>query len=412
MELGALIVLSWRNLWRHRRRTVISVVSISVGLTLVVFAKCLNEGAYEQLVGDAVRMQAGHITFEHRDYREAPAVDLSISVGDELRRRIDAIPGVEASKLVVNGQGVARSGAGAIGVGIMGVEPAVEVRSSPFARKLVAGSYLEVGDGSKVVIGTGLAQRLNLDVGKKLVVSSNDIKGDLVEQLFRVKGVFSTGADEIDGYFLQAPIDAIRQLYGLEEDEATQLGVILSNADELAATLSLMDSIAKDDERVVLPWQDVLPELAGIIRVDRVSDNVMFWLLLSLTLFTIFNTILMSVLEREREFAVLLALGTPPRQLRAQILVETALIACLGCGLGLLVGGLWAYRVQVYGWDISGLLGEGASMSGFAIEPILHAKVTSNILLRLGGMLFAIIMLLSLIPMRRAARVRIADTLR
>lgn len=412
MEAWALIELSWRNLWRHRRRTLISVFSISIGLTLVVFAKCLNEGAYDQLVNDAVRMQAGHITVEHRQYRDAPAVDLAISVDGDLRRRIDSLPGVEASKLLVNGQGVARSGAGAVGVGIMGVEPTVEARSSPFARKLVTGTYLEQGDDSKVVIGAGLAERLNLRVGKKLVVASNDVHGDLVEHLFRVKGVFSTGAEEIDGYFVQAPIGAIRKLYGLADDQTTQLGVILSRADDLASMLPKLKPIAENDRRVVLPWQKVLPELAGIIRVDRVSDNVMFWLLLSLTLFTIFNTILMSVLEREREFAVLLAIGTPPRQLRLQVLVETALIAGLGCGLGLLLGGLWAYRVQVYGWDVSGLLGEGASMSGFAIEPVLHAKVTYQILLRLGGMLFAVIIGLSLVPMRRATSIRIADTLR
>jgi ABC-type lipoprotein release transport system permease subunit len=412
MDFRALLGLSWRNLWRHRRRTVITIVSIALGLTLVVFAKCLNEGAYDQMVNDAVRMQAGHLTLEHAEYRDAPAVDLAISVEEELRRRIEALPNVEATKLLVNGQGVVRSASGAVGVGIMGIEPAVEVRTSPFARKLVAGDYLEKGDGRKVIVGKGLAERLNVAVGKKLVISSNDVNGDLVEQLFRVKGIFSTGAEEIDGYFVQAPIEAIRHLYGLEDAEATQLGVILSSTDHLTSTQPLLESVARGDRRVVLPWQEVLPELAGIIRVDRVSDSVMFWLLLSLTLFTIFNTILMSVLEREREFAVLLALGTPPRQLRAQVLIETTLIAGLGCGFGLLFGGLWAYRVQVHGWDISGFLGEGASMSGFAMATVLHAKVAPDILLWLGGLLFAVIMLLSLIPTWRAARVPIADTLR
>ena len=112
---------------------------------------------------------------------------------------------MERTKLIALGQGIARSGAGNVGVSIMGVEPSVEALTSPLTRNIVRGEYLADGDKSLVVVGHELAARLNLEVGKKLVVTTNDIHGDLVEQLCRVKGVFKTGSEEIDALLFCRP---------------------------------------------------------------------------------------------------------------------------------------------------------------------------------------------------------------
>ena len=114
-----------------------------------------------------------------------------------------------------------------------------------------------------------------------------------------------------------------------------------------------------EQDIAVLPWQEVIPEIASYIKLDKGSNLIFQAILIFLILFTIFNTILMSVLEREREFAVLLALGTKPVQLRLQILMESAYLGLIGCALGLLVGGLAAWAAQVWGIDLRSLLGRG-----------------------------------------------------
>ena len=404
--------LAWRSLWRHRRRTVITIASIGLGLAAVVFSAALGEGVYDQLIDDAVRMQAGHVTLEAPGYRDAPEVHLRLRGVTALRHAVEAVPGVERTKLLVLGQGLARAGAGAVGVAVMGVEPGVEAGSSPLARRVVDGSFLADGDGALVVVGAALAERLDLAAGKKVVLATNDATGALVEALFRVKGVFRTGAEGVDGYLVQAPLDAVRRLYGLGPDEATQLGVVLRDGDDQQAALAAIRRAVGSDGAVVLPWQEVLPELWGFVRLDRVSDGTLRGLLIALVLFTIFNTILMSVLERTREFAVLLALGTPPRQLERQVLLESAYIAALGVACGLAAGGLVAWRVQVHGWDLSGFYPEGISISGLAMSTRVHARVTARLLVWLGGLVFAATVLLGLFPMRRAARVPLAETLR
>ncbi len=404
--------LAWRSIWRNRRRTLITVLSIGFGLACTVFFIAIGEGVYAQLIDQVVRMQAGHITMENPGYRDAPAVDLWVKAPESLRSQIERLPQVERTKLIIMGQGIARSASGDISATLMGIEPSVELDTSPLVRHIVAGRYLNDDDGPWVVIGSEFAKRLKLAVGKKMVLTTNDAAGNLVDELCRVRGIFETGSVEIDGYLIQAPIDFARRLFGLPEESATQLGVVLRIPEAQEVILREARLMVAEQDIAVLPWQEVIPEIASYIKLDKGSNLIFQAILIFLILFTIFNTILMSVLEREREFAVLLALGTKPVQLRLQILMESAYLGLIGCALGLLVGGLAAWAAQVWGIDLRSLLEEGFTISGFAVSAKMHARVTTGLLLGTAGLVFGATLILSLIPMRRATRLSIVDQLR
>ena len=419
-----IIRLAWRSIWRNKRRTLITVGSIAFGLTIAVFFISLGEGMYGQLIDQAVRIQAGHVTLEHPEYGAAPAVDLYIRPSPEFRAEVESWPEVEITKLIVLGQSIAKSGSGNVAAAIMGVEPRVERTTSAVARNMEAGEYLREGDARRVVIGAKMAERLNLKVGKKMVLSTNDVNGDLVEELCRVKGIFRTGSEEIDAYFIQVPLSFARRLYRLPEGGATQMGVILRNADDQGRVLRAIhkkvdrpvaasrERAAGGREMVALPWQEVMPEMASWIRMDMGFNYVFQAILIFLILFTIFNTILMSVLERRREFAMLLALGTEPAHLRRQVFVESLFLGLVGCVIGLALGGLASTVVSVYGIDLKPWLEEGVSISGFAMSTRLYTRVTAGILFGSGIIVLAATMLLSLIPSRRATGVNIVDALR
>ncbi|MGD8383748.1 MAG: ABC transporter permease, partial [Syntrophobacterales bacterium] len=404
--------LAWRSIWRNRRRTLITVLSIGFGLACAVFFVAIGEGVYAQLIDQVVRLQAGHITMENPSYRDAPAVDLWVKAPESLRSQIEKLPQVEQTKLLIMGQGIARSGSGDVSATLMGVEPSVELDTSPLVRHIIAGRYLNDDDGPWVVIGSELAKRLKLKVGKKMVLTTNDAAGNLVDELCRVRGIFETGSVEIDGYFIQAPLGFARRLFGLPEEGATQLGVVLRNPEAQESVLQEVRLMVAEQDIAVLPWQEIIPEIASYIKLDKGSNLIFQAILIFLILFTIFNTILMSVLEREREFAVLLALGTKPAQLRLQILMESAYLGLIGCGLGLLVGGLAAWAAQVWGIDLRSLLEEGFTISGFAVSAKMHARVTTGLLFGTAGLVFVATLILSLIPMHRAARLSIVDQLR
>lgn len=404
--------LAWRSIWRNRRRTFITVTSIGVGLTIAIFFIAMAEGVYSQVVNEAVRMQAGHITLENPDYQTAPAVDLWIGGVQEARRRIEGIDGVEQTKLLIWGQAVANSGAGSVGVSVMGVEPSGEVKTSPLARHIVMGDYLTDADDRNVVLGEHLAEQLKLKPGRKIVLTTNNSRGQLVEELCRVKGIFRTGSDEIDGYLIQIPLNFARRVFGLGPDEAIQLGVILKRPEDQDALIEEITPLVHGRNIAVLPWQEILPEVASYIRLDRVSNWVFQGLLFAIILFTILNTLLMSVIEREHEFAVLLALGSPADQIKGQLFMESFYIGCLGCLVGTVLGGASSLALQIWGLDMRSLMPEGVTISGFAISTTVHARLTAPILFWTGGIVLGATLLLSLIPMRRITRVRIAEMLR
>lgn len=407
-----LLRTAWRSIWRNRRRTLITVSSISLGLTIVIFFIALGDGIYYQLIDDAARMQAGHATIEHPDYRDAPAVDLWIENTSELRESLEQVPDVGLTKLLVLGQGVARSGRGSVGVAVMGIEPSVEARTSLLAKHVIEGGYLDDSDEALVVIGSKLARQLKVEVGKKLVLTANDANGFLVEELFRVKGIFETGTDVLDGYVLQAPFHFIARFYSLPEDSATQLGIVIRDSHKQERAFKSIKSALKDKRVAVFPWQEIMPDLASYIKVDKSTNIVMQSILMFLILFTIFNTILMSVLEREREFAVLQAVGTPSGLLRRQVVVESALIGLLGCGIGTALGWAVSHYFEVVGIDVSKLLEKGAEVSGFAISPIIRPLATFDILAWPFCLVFTATILLSLISLGRIRDDRLADTLR
>lgn len=404
--------LAWRSIWRNRRRTIITVSSIAMGLAVAVFFIAMADGVYAQLVDDVARMQAGHVTLEHPGYRQAANVSFWVKDATVLQRRVAAMDGVAFTKRLIVGQAIARSAASTVGVLLTGVEPSVESQHSPLARHMVKGAYLADGDDAEAVIGRDMATRLNLDVGKKLVLTTNDVDGNLVDELCRIKGIFESGSTDIDGHFVQLPIAFARRIFRLPEGAATQIGVVLQRPEDQTAVMREIRTVVGGQDVVVRPWQEVQPQVASYIRLDQGSNWIFQALLIMLVLFTIFNTVLMSVLERQREFAMLLALGTRPADLRWQVFLETLYLAVFGCAVGVALGGGLAGLLEVRGLDLRTFYPHGVTISGFAIDPVLRARVTTRVLGVTTGIVLAAVLGLGLIPMRQATRLRIVDWLR
>jgi ABC-type lipoprotein release transport system permease subunit len=405
--------IGWRSIWRNKRRTLISLFSIIIGTGIPIFFVCIAWGFYAGLIDDVSRLMSGHITYEHVKYRNSPSNDLWVDDIQKINETLNSNAEVLSTKQIVNLQGVAHTAKGSVGISLMGIEPEKEITISFLPETVIEGNYLSKEDGRWVVVGDQLAENLNISVGKKFVFTTSDIKGDLVEELFRVKGIFKTGSKEIDGHFVQSDIEIARKIAGLGSDDVSQLGIIVKNPDTHENFLQdLQKSLAKKNG-VFLSWQKIMPDVATTIRMDRTAISSFMIMLVVIVLFTMFSTILMSTLERKREFASLLAIGTQQKELKIQIFIETIFFGLIACPLGALLGIGFAKWVE--GYDMMNVVGgksEDMSVGGFGMDTIITPLFSAPLILQISIFFFLALQLLSILPIYLISRISITDELR
>ena len=405
--------IGWRSIWRNKRRSLISLFSIIIGTGIPIFFVCIAWGFYAGIIDDVSRLMSGHITYEHVKYRDSPSNDIWIDDIQKIDKTLNNNAKVLATKQIVNLQGVAHTAKGSVGISLMGIEPEKEITISFLPENIIEGKYLSKGDERWVVVGEKLAKNLNIGVGKKFVFTTNDINGELTEELFRVKGIFKTGSKEIDGHFVQSDIGLARKVAGLSNDDVSQLGIIVKNPDTHESLIKdLQKSVAKNNG-VFLSWQKIMPDVATTIRMDRTAISSFMIMLVVIVLFTMFSTILMSTLERKREFASLLAIGTQQIELKVQILIETIFFGLLACPLGALLGVGAAKWVEGYDMmDVVGGKAEDMSIGGFGIDTIITPLFSAPLILQISIFFFFAVQLLSILPIYLISRISITDELR
>jgi len=406
--------IGWRSIWRNKRRTLISLFSIIIGTGIPIFFVCIAWGFYAGLINDVSRLMSGHITYEHVKYRNSPSNDLWVDDIQKINETLNSNAEVLSTKQIINLQGVAHTAKGSVGISLMGIEPEKEITISFLPETVIEGNYLSKEDGRWVVVGDQLAKNLNISVGKKFVFTTNDIKGELVEELFRVKGIFKTGSKEIDGHFVQSDIEIARKIAGLGSDDVSQLGIIVKNPDTHESLIKdLQKSLAKNNG-VFLSWQKIMPDVATTIRMDRTAISSFMIMLVVIVLFTMFSTILMSTLERKREFASLLALGTQQIELKLQIFFETFIFGIIACPLGSLLGVGFAKWAE--GFDIMSIFEdvnpEDMEIGGFGMDTVITPFFSTSLILQISISFFLAVLLLSVFPIYLISRISITDELR
>jgi ABC-type lipoprotein release transport system permease subunit len=405
--------IGWLSIWRNKRRTLISLFSIIIGTGIPTFFICIAWGFYAGLIDDVARLMSGHITYEHVEYRNSPSNDLWVNDIQKINKTLNNNVEVLYTKQMVNLQGVAHTAKGSVGISLMGIEPDKEIVISFLPENIIKGKYLSKGDKRWVVVGDQLAENLNIDVGKKFVFTTNDVKGELVEELFRVKGIFKTGSKEIDGHFVQSDIGRARKIAGLSNDDVSQLGIIVKNPDTHESFIKELQKSQAKNNGVFLSWQKIMPDVATTIRMDRTAISSFMIMLVVIVLFTMFSTILLSALERKREFASLLAIGTQQIELKVQIFIETIFFGLIACPLGSLLGVGVAKWVE--GYDMMNVVGgkpEDMSVGGFGMDTVITPLFSVPLILQISFFFFLAVQLLSILPMYLISRISITDELR
>ena len=327
------VLVAWRNLWRNKRRTWLSVGGIAFSLFLVVTGMAFQTGTYDDMINLGARLGHSHIQVQHPDYLDNPRVKNTFYDALGTSRSISQIPGVAGVAMRTESFALVSVGERSYGAMIVGVEPNKEPSVSDFPSLLIEGTYLS--DVGHAYIGSALARNLSAAVGDEIVILGTGKTGNLAPMLLTIGGIFTTGITDVDRSYVQVRIEAFQEAFEFG-DEIHRLLVSVSDLAHINAVVADIRRVVSD-EVVVHDWETLMPEIRQGIDLDKISAQFMYWMLLAVVLLSIVNTFVMTVFERSREFGMLVAVGMRPRQIIGMVVIESIALWIVGSVVGLLV---------------------------------------------------------------------------
>jgi ABC-type lipoprotein release transport system permease subunit len=405
--------MAWRNLWRNRRRTLITLASLALGVLLAVLFTALQDRSFADFIDTAARMGSGHVTVQHPGYLDRPTLTLTLADAERERQLALAVGGARQAVPRISGQALVASADDNAGAYFIAYDPTLEDSTT-----------LSVLDGIQreqslrhprdrgLLLGEKFAERLRVRIGDKLVYTLTDRRGELVSGMGRLVGVVRTGTPSVDGALMLLPIDTLREVVGYGPREATQVAVFLSDARQSRSYARRLGA-RLGPAAAAVPWDELRPELAAFIAMKVGGARFLELVILLLIAAGIFNTLLVSVLERGREFGIMLAIGFSRAQLFRLVMWESLWLGLLGLALGaVLVAGPYAYLSQ-YGLDLSIMTGSGhADVGGVGFDPRVRVGIYPENLLIIGLTILGATLVTGLYPARRAGKLEAVDAIR
>lgn len=399
-----LFKMAYRNLLRHRRRSALSALALAVALALLLFMAAFFKGEMRSSLEDTLRLNSGHLQVRNANYdpdKFSVAWEYLIENPYQIADQIAALGPVKLATPRLFASGIVSAGSNSVDVQIMGVDPASEA-NAPYRDGLVAGEFLSADDRSGILIGYPLAESMGLRVGSQLSLLVNTSEGQVDEQNFVVRGIFSTGSSTYDKGIVLLPL-AKAQAFSGAGNRASIIFVMLHDreqADSVAAAIT-------GPGYQVITWQKMNELLVLINDFSNAYLTILNLIILGVTVTVILNTMLMAVFERTREIGILAALGMKGRQIVLLFLAEAALLALGGVAAGLLAGwALSAYfgSVGIYFGDIG--------VSGMIMGDRMYPYLMLEDVIRLTLTAFLVTLLASYYPAQIASRMEPVEALR
>jgi len=353
--MNIVVRLAWRNLWRHQRRTWLTVGAMVFSNTLLVFMISMQFGMYDLMIDNTLKVFSGHMQIQAPGYRDEQKMRQTVPdivpLADRLRSEFPN------ESIAARGWAfaLASSEERSYGVGIFGVEPEFEPQVSSIPGLIEEGRYVERSDIPEIVIGAVLARNLRVGVGDELTLLGSGLDGSFAAAVVSIVGIFESGVPEVDRNIAEMPLSAFQDIFFMQ---GAGHQVVVTAPSLEAAAIVLPDIIAAlpaDADMVVHDWDALQPGLKQAIRADMSSAFFMYGVLVILVAFSVLNTQLMSVLERTHEFGIVMSLGLKPGQLGRLVMLETAFLGLLGLVLGAIGGAILTTYFSVNGLSIPGM---------------------------------------------------------
>ncbi|MCK5650418.1 MAG: ABC transporter permease [Gemmatimonadetes bacterium] len=416
MNEGVWWLIAWRNLWRNRRRTLITAGALAFGFMASVLMIGLADGMVQQMISNATEIVTGQVQIHSVEYLPERSLYETIGgrEGVDVAALLDEVtrsPGVTAAAPRVYGGGLVSAGSETVGSALMGIDVVLEPEVSRLLGTLEQGS-LPSANGYELLIGAEMARRLEVGVGAEVVVVAPAADGSLGNDLFTVAGIFRTGIVALDGAYAILPLGVFQELVYLDPGRIHEIAVTVDDtwaADGIA--LGIQDRIAQGSGQVtVRSWTEFRAELRDYIALAESFYVIIIIIIFVMVLFGVANTMLMGTFERRREFAVVRALGTGPGSVAKTVVYEGVVLGIVSLVMGLIITipvMMWLHNAPP---DLSRFYGD-FTMAGALIRPVMTVEYSLYGAIATGIALLVTSILAALYPAVRAVQVPPADAL-
>ena len=401
--MSQILKLAYRNLGRNRTRSLLSALAVSVGMALLLLMVSVLEGEMTGALQNTIRLQSGHIQIRPASYEEGK-ISLKwedmIADPDQMVQQIKSLSQVTVATPRLIASSILTLSNESKGVQILGIDPD-SAANQPFRDGMIAGEFIKADDREGILIGNILADKLSLKVGDKVNLLVTTSNGDVNEQLFTIRGIFTTRTPGYDESTIFMPL-AKAQSITATENHASTIFVMLQNSEDAEAVAQALQS----NNLKMLTWREQNVFITQFEDYANAFFVVLYLIVLGITATVVTNTLVMAVFERTREIGILAAIGMKGRGIMAQFLAEAALLATGGVIGGLIIGGALVAYFTVYGIYIGDY-----GITGVLFEDRIYAHLTLENTLNLAIATYIITLIASLYPASLAARMEPVEAL-
>lgn len=409
VRLLIFVQLGLRNLFRHYRRSLITIVMIGCGIAGLMFLRGFADGSYSQAIENFTSIASGHLQIYRKDFSSTMNVELPIEDTASLNEIIRTIPQIKGRSERIMVQALISTATTAQGIVLVGISPTEELKVTRINQFISDGSFFSKYDATSILLGKQLAETLKVALGDKVVIFVQGYQGGMEAATYRIKGFIETGGKDIDARAAFITLEAARSLLNYSGGEISGLVLRAGNTKEVPKIMQSLKPILEQRGYEVSSWDEIGPEMKEWIAFfDAIIEVIMIVVLLVVAV-GIMNTILMGVFERTREFGLMAALGTRRSQLMIVVISEATILSFLGICFGVILGTVcigYFHRVGI------NLAWYGEIRSQFYLGSHVYPVVSAKFLLKAIIFLSLDSLLVSIYPAWKAASMEPVEAIR
>jgi ABC-type lipoprotein release transport system permease subunit len=402
--------IAWRNLWRNRARTLISITAIALSYAMFLISIGFADSMYDDMEVAAAEMVGGNVLIHGKGYWESQTNEKFISDPAPILASVAQTKDIKAVASRVITEGLLSTSASSSATRLMGVDPLVEKDFSNPAKYLDHGKFFDEAEEAPLVIGAKTAKTLNVDVGDRVVLTVTAPDGEMQRALFYVTGILKAGVSSIDDGPAYTTISAAQNALGIGAG-LTQVGLLTETVNQAGVKTEVAKLMPPELE--ILTWDEAMPDLVGMIELDAAFGDIYGIIIFIVVVFAVMNTFLMIVMERIRELGLLAALGLKPSQVARLLLIESFLMAVVSVIIGFGLGYLGHTLINAIGIDMNDLYGTDIEMGGITmVDTILHSKINPPRWIKATISVLGLVMLGAVYPAYKASKLNPSQAMR